>query len=295
MDGLPTACNRVMQAINRDQARSVSIRGLALTPSLMRLMASFLPVNYTRRVSLQEDGSISDTITPGGETGNSEWGFEDNYASWVITKFVYAPGGQSSFEQTGTASKNIASGAGSSQGLNTGRKAEFSYGKFLGCLKKFFPNLASADDGRTRSLSFQRSTGGSFVGMAGGKVLMSRTETNSYTSASLGQMLQTIGVGSGKPNSGATFANYPERNYVASDLAADKNNTDIGVFAIFIHETANSIGDQYGLADPYGGYAKENAKHGITDPDVGAAFETCVFGGLVGVKSGQVGNRREFP
>ena len=102
MDGMPTDCNRVMQTIDRDHAESVDIRGLALTPSVMRLMASALAVNYTRKVQLNPDGSISDTITPGGETGHVEWGFEDNYASWVITRYVFAPGRQNSFEGTPT-------------------------------------------------------------------------------------------------------------------------------------------------------------------------------------------------
>jgi hypothetical protein len=107
-------------------------------------------------------------------------------------------------------------------------------------------------------------------------------------------MLQQVGVGNGGPNSGATFNYYPQRNYVARDVASDIRNTDIGVFGVFIHETANAIGDLYGLADPYSGYGKQNARRGIVDPDVGAAFETCVFGGLVGLQSGRVGSSREF-
>jgi hypothetical protein len=91
-----------------------------------------------------------------------------------------------------------------------------------------------------------------------------------------------MNVGDGSPQSGGTFRYNPKRNFVASDVASNSLNKDIGVFGVFIHEVANSIEDQYGLADPYGGYAKQNAKHGIGDPDVGAAFETCVFGGLVG-------------
>ena len=59
--------------------------------------------------------------------------------------------------------------------------------------------------------------------------------------------------------------------------------TDVGVFGVFIHELANSIGERYGLADTFGGYRAQNARRGINDADVGAAFESCVFGGLVGL------------
>lgn len=99
MDGMPTTCNRAMQVINRDQARSVSVHGLASSPIIMRLMASYISVNYTRTLRLEPDGSISDTITPGGETGHFEGGFFHNYASWTITRYVMAPGAQLSFDR----------------------------------------------------------------------------------------------------------------------------------------------------------------------------------------------------
>ena len=88
-----------MQVINRDEARSVSLHGLAVTPFIIRLMASFNQVNYTRTLSLEPDGSISDTLKPGGETGHFEGGFFHNYASWVITTFVFAPGSNLGFER----------------------------------------------------------------------------------------------------------------------------------------------------------------------------------------------------
>jgi hypothetical protein len=66
---------------------------------MMRLMASFITVTYTRAMWLKEDGSIGESSTPGGEPGHFEGGYENNYASWVITQFVFAPGRQSGFEQ----------------------------------------------------------------------------------------------------------------------------------------------------------------------------------------------------
>ncbi len=150
------------------------------------------------------------------------------------------------------------------------------------------------DDGRSLTFSFDRSVGGSFFGLKGGQQIISRTETNAYDSIALGQMLKTIGVGDGGPNSGATFNYYPQRNYIARNVASDPGYTDIGVFGVFTHELANSVGEQYALTDPFSGYAKQNAKYGIVDPDVGAAFETCVFGGLVGLQTGRVGSAREL-
>jgi len=83
-------------------------------------------------------------------------------------------------------------------------------------------------------------------------------------------------------------------NYVASDVAADPKNLAIGLLGLFAHELGNGLGAETGMADPFAAYAAENAKFGISDPDVGAAFERCAFGGLVGLRSGRVGSHREF-
>jgi hypothetical protein len=63
IDGVPTTCSRVMNAINRDQAQFVSVRGLPSTPSLMRLMASFIGVNYTRKITVKR-GTITELLGP---------------------------------------------------------------------------------------------------------------------------------------------------------------------------------------------------------------------------------------
>jgi YD repeat-containing protein len=76
MDGLPTNCTRVMKSINRDEAESVTIHGLALTPAILRLMASFQTVKYAK-------------IGSDGEPMPAEGGF-------------FVPGRQTGFEQDPT-------------------------------------------------------------------------------------------------------------------------------------------------------------------------------------------------
>jgi hypothetical protein len=98
----------------------------------------------------------------------------------------------------------------------------------------------------------------------------------------------------GVDQSGATFASNPRNNFIASDVASNPRNTSIGLFGLYTHELGNALGAAVGLPDPFGGYAAQNSARGISDPDVGAAFESCVFGGLVGLRSGRVGSRREF-
>lgn len=110
MDGMPTNCSRVMQAIGRDQASRVSIHGSAFSPGIMRLMVSFIPVTQTRTLRL-ENGKVVDTTTAGGDSGHSEGGYSANYASWVMTSFVIAPGMQLGFEQNPITPQNPAPGS----------------------------------------------------------------------------------------------------------------------------------------------------------------------------------------
>ncbi|MEW5978803.1 MAG: hypothetical protein AB1898_23645 [Acidobacteriota bacterium] len=63
---------------------------------------------------------------------------------------------------------------------------------------------------------------------------------------------------------------------------------------ILVHEIGNSLGWQTYMNDPYNAYEVRNKENGIADPDVGAAFENCVFGGIVDVRTGLVGTERNF-
>src|SRR6266705_539267 len=84
---------------------------------------------------------------------------------------------------------------------------------------------------------------------------------------------------------GLTLRTNPMQNFIANDVASSSSNTDTGLFALFIHELGNALGLQVGLSDPLSGFRAQNGKRGIDDPDVGAAFENCVFCGLVGLRS----------
>jgi hypothetical protein len=116
----------------------------------------------------------------------------------------------------------------------------------------------------------------------------------------LGLDLHSWGVGDGSPNSGATWGAHPENNRIASDIVSNSNVPYIAKFALFIHELGNSLAGLRYLnkksKKKIGDYAdKIDKKLGITDPDAGAAFKTCIFGGIVGVRTGRVGRSREFP
>lgn len=149
---------------------------------------------------------------------------------------------------------------------------------------------------------FDRRYGGSFKGFANGDpghtyTVVTNINKNSVTLA------QDLNRANGTPNYWATqsgltlgddFKGGFGVTYIASDVAADPKNLDIGLLGIYVHELGNGLGAETGMDDPFGGYASENAKFGISDPDVGAAFERCVFGGLVGLRTGRVGSHREF-
>jgi len=194
-------------------------------------------------------------------------------------------------------SQQNAGGGGQQDGLNKGKKASFNMDNFNKCLKKYFPGVTfeNISDGRTQSLGFSRETGGNFAGNLNGQVFSVVTNVSSRNSSTLGRQLKAVGGNpSGVDQSGATFGSSPNSNFIASDVASDSRNLNIGLFGLFIHELGNSLGKISGLADPFNGFAQQNSKLGIKDPDVGAAFESCVFGGLVGLRSGRVGSRREF-
>ena len=91
--------------------------------------------------------------------------------------------------------------------------------------------------------------------------------------------------------SGATIDGSPSANWVASDVASNRQRyTDIGVFALYVHELGNLIASQLGIADRW----NRNPNDPTDDPDIGQALENCVFGGRVGLRSGRVGNNREL-
>src|SRR5215471_6194691 len=171
--------------------------------------------------------------------------------------------------------------------LNRGPVAKFDYKRFLKCLNKYFKVTMTSSASGVPNLMFNRESGGSFEAAGSTKFYAVDSNTTTYSSERLGNMLAvansdpTIG-----PESGLTLRSNPSHTFVASDVANNYSNLDSSVFAIFIHEIGNSLGQQVGLKNPFGAYEQQNAKHGISDPDVGAAFETCVYRGLVGLKSG---------
>lgn len=198
-------------------------------------------------------------------------------------------------------------GGGAGPTLNTGPRASFDPKRFNKCLQSYFGIVLDHDDG-IRNPFFDRRYGGSFKGFATGDPghtysVITKIDRNSATLA------QQLNRANGTPNYWATQSGLTLGtdfmdsngnavrygvNFVASDVAADPKNLDIGLFGLYIHEVGNALGAETGMDDPFGAYAAHNAKFGVSDPDVGAAFEICVFGGLVGLRTGRIGSHREF-
>ena len=80
-------------------------------------------------------------------------------------------------------------------------------------------------------------------------------------------------------------------NYIAIEVvrgSLDGNYTNVGIDALFIHEMGNLIANQLGIG-------VDSGKQDPTkDTDYGQQLENCVFGGRVGLRTGRLGNEREF-
>jgi YD repeat-containing protein len=96
-DAVPTNCNNLMAAINHDQAKKVGVVGFAVTPALMRLMASLTevgaefrsPVPPPKRDPEQPPSPLDPPQGPGWQIQTAE----------LWTYFIIAPGLQQAFEQ----------------------------------------------------------------------------------------------------------------------------------------------------------------------------------------------------
>jgi len=94
MDGLPTNCKLVGQAIARGQAKSIGIMGLALIPQVTRLMSSFTATGAEFR-TVAGSQSKSTTVELAG-------GYGFTWSRGVVelwTHYIIAPGLQLGFEQ----------------------------------------------------------------------------------------------------------------------------------------------------------------------------------------------------
>jgi len=173
--------------------------------------------------------------------------------------------------------------------VNTGPLAIYDQNKVNECLNRLF----LLDSG---GLEFDNDEL-IFAARAGNSTFKVRFDV-SQSSRALGRALQQIGVGDGRPNSGATFDTDPirERSFLANDIVFSPRSSSRGVLGLILHEAGNNLGRQRALENIFGGYDNRTARgERIRDCDVGAAFETCVFGGIVGLQTGRVGPYRELP
>lgn len=280
MDGIPTNCNRVMQAVSRDQARSISIHGLAVNPSITRLMASFMTVTYTRTLTLQEDGSISDTITSGGEPGHFEGGYSHNYASWVITRFVMAPGSQAGFEQTLTSPQKT------NRPIGLQRAMDLIQKNLTNCVREklgFNVNMFNAATEVRRGSVLV--TGPDVVSNGG------NDRTNNIITDQFTLSLADIKWMTGKNAAGfAKWGTYggvkytPYTNYAAKDLvsAGKVSQENIGLYLVGaqIHELGNSLAMLAGWGNRVSTAGAAHPGAG-NDTDAGSLLSYCVFGGHI--------------
>lgn len=121
------------------------------------------------------------------------------------------------------------------------------------------------------------------------------------TSYELGRLYAKETGGSNTPQSGYTSGSQ-QGNSIESDVADEIGSgvergkySAIGFLALIYHEVGNGVGV----------YLNKNAKgkkigsgwtepSGDNDSDAGTAFERCLFGGIVSLPSGNLGNKRYF-
>jgi hypothetical protein len=196
------------------------------------------------------------------------------------------------------------SGAGGGRGgqvkLNTGPKAKLpSEKKEKECLAK----LGATDFkfGYDTSTHIKTATG-----LLNGKQVTIKTYFTRYNSVQLGY--EKVAITSQRyqgPESGLTLVRSPLNNDVASDVVTNSNFSAIALEALYAHEVGNAIAFEKYKDDYTRATGEERDKMGNPlmssspptaqgDRDPGVAFERCLYGGIVGLRSGRIGNSREF-
>ncbi len=184
-------------------------------------------------------------------------------------------------------------GGGSMQTRNKGPKAKYDPSKLRDCLKGLLKITVN-------KIEFDRNTGGEFSGTFHGEVgnmdLSTTTNVLNKDSKSLGVAMNNTLDPSERTNqiqSGLTLGSYPTTNWIASDIASNSAAfTNVGLSALFIHELGNSLAVQLIGKSAFTDYGINGLNN--NDKDYGTNLENCVFGGIVGLRSGRVGSNREL-
>jgi hypothetical protein len=234
-------------------------------------MASFIGVNYTRKITVKR-GTITETTTLGGNTGDVEYGnygLENFYVSWVITKLVFAPGMQREFEQTPTNPQNP----------NEFTAQEFE--RFKTCLsmfKVYYQGHKFENGGEANFQGHSDSRRHWFSPTAIGDFTV-RTDQQSYSTRQLGyKRYGVLGTPGGRVINGFTDSSNPNVNAIAYDAVLQGREA----LALWVHELGNALSYITNISIPV---AADAADRYDDDTDQGTAFEDCVFGGRV-TKSG---------
>jgi hypothetical protein len=137
------------------------------------------------------------------------------------------------------------------------------------------------------------------------------TNLNRYSAAELGLLdaNQNRVKYTGGIQSGFTTGNNPTKNDIARELTVGVENgtyNAVGFMAVFYHELGNAIAgkiylDQYSAAKTQAERDKLTNPFAINTPatnagdrDSGVKFERCLFGGIVSLTTGRVGNGRDW-
>lgn len=216
-------------------------------------------------------------------------------------------GRRSGIDQPGRMTNGTGGGAGSGGGnTNDGPKAKLPDGnKVAGCLKNQFGNSAFIHTTTANGTSLSTTVGlnGSFFTVT--------TNLNRFSASELGLLdaNQNNVKYTGWTQSGYTMGNNPTSNDIAREVTTGVENgiyNPVGFMAVYYHELGNAIGgkiyaDQYIAAKTKGERAKlanpfrtDTRATNTGDRDSGVKLERCLFGGIVSLTSGRIGNGRDW-
>ena len=155
-------------------------------------------------------------------------------------------------------------------------RAAFSMERFKGCVASLWKFTRATLD----SASFNRQSGGSArisfespINIEPFPIMTHASITTNVTKYNISTLPSSQ---PGYETAGYTNLVFPGTNYIASDFASSKLTDDVGLLAVWVHETGNSISGFTGQFP----HPKDSAIFG-DDTDSGAALEECTFGGAV--------------
>ena len=268
LDGIPTNCNRVMQALNRLPIRHLGIHGNVTTPWLMRLIGSITRVETRREVDSPR--RVPPSTTYKDDQGNEypAHGLQPRNVIEVVVQHVVAPGMQLGFEPVEPQK---------SQDDNfTPEQLE----RLKDCLSEMFKVYY-------KDHHYDRNGEAYFAGHSDTRAPWSifkvgsftvKTDQQSYSSTDLKRKLGPLAgsfFGRGLVV-GFTDKRSPFVNAIANDAGAILKGKEF--LGLWVYELGNALSVITGFNPDVPADAQE--RYGVAG-EPGAAFSDCVFGGAV--------------